>query len=354
MSLSLRGRFAAAAAAWGLNFGGISDRAVDLQKNLGAPAGGSKNSDLLPFFAIDPIIQGCQKDEGEHVSQAWREAGELAYLHRQWSPKGKWQNAMDLYMGTGSRGDYGWQTGPGPVQKNIRRASKIHSARWFEEPRNTYAWFYCHEEDIPGFDPADRECGANTTAFTWDDPGAFSTYHYVALCPLFWNFTRTMSLRDADAKADGDIKFQMTMEEWKPVRARIVLHESYHWASTVSDPPCRDLEYKPKDVCDLAREQGTEQARLNAESFAQAALAIYIMDTWHHANPPTPGGVPYPPPAGMPQNTKNADIQEIKLDAPPAGWIRPLKLDDTTGHIDPSLGAVSLSTFGRLESSSQG
>lgn len=107
----------------GLNFGGISDWAVDLQKFYPPVGGGPGDGggSTLPFSAMNPILQGCEKFEGEHVLQAWREAGEIAWLHWQWSPKGKWQNAMDMYLGQSTRTDYDFWGDPGPVGSKLLR-----------------------------------------------------------------------------------------------------------------------------------------------------------------------------------------------------------------------------------------
>jgi GH18 family chitinase len=95
-----------------LNFGGTSDWAVDLQQ-VYPPS--EAIPDTETFSAIDPTIEGCSTGDAAHVLQAWREAGELVKIHGEWSPKGKWQNAMDLYMGTGTQKDWDFWGDPGPV-----------------------------------------------------------------------------------------------------------------------------------------------------------------------------------------------------------------------------------------------
>jgi hypothetical protein len=37
--------------------------------------------------------------------------------------------------------------------------------------------------------------------------------------------------------------------------------------------------YQPRDVVDLAKTQNTAKAKLNAESWAQAAMAMYLQQT---------------------------------------------------------------------------
>lgn len=98
-----------------LNFGGISDWAVDLGAFYSPPSDPNNNGSVLPYSSMTPILQGCDKYEGKHVTQAWTEAGEIAWRHWQWSPKGKWQDVMDLYMGEGTRKDWDFWGDPGPI-----------------------------------------------------------------------------------------------------------------------------------------------------------------------------------------------------------------------------------------------
>lgn len=70
---------------------------------------------MTPFSAIDPILQGCTDEDAAHVRQAWKEAGDLANVHYEWSPGGAWQAAMDLYLGNATRKDYDFWGDPGPL-----------------------------------------------------------------------------------------------------------------------------------------------------------------------------------------------------------------------------------------------
>ncbi|KPM37522.1 hypothetical protein AK830_g9049 [Neonectria ditissima] len=91
----------------GLNFGGVSDWAVDLENfNPSGGSGGSDDGSEMPYSAMSPFLQGCSEEERKHVNQAWAETGEIAWRHWQWSPGGKWQNAMDVYLGKETRKDY--------------------------------------------------------------------------------------------------------------------------------------------------------------------------------------------------------------------------------------------------------
>jgi hypothetical protein len=97
-----------------LNFGGVSDWAVDLQTNQ--PPHEALPSTSTTFQNIDPIMKNCPGPvQPQIVLQAWREAGQIVDYHHEWSPKGSWQAAMDMYMGTNTRTDWDWWGDPGPV-----------------------------------------------------------------------------------------------------------------------------------------------------------------------------------------------------------------------------------------------
>lgn len=99
------------------------------------------------------------------------------------------------------------------------------------------------------------------------------------------------SLADVTKEANGDPEMQRTINKWRKARARSLFHESYHWKDTVSQPRC-DLSpevYQPQPVVDLAKKD-LNKAKINAESWAQAALAIYIQKEFKTDGPPVPEG----------------------------------------------------------------
>ncbi|OCK75262.1 glycoside hydrolase family 18 protein [Lepidopterella palustris CBS 459.81] len=97
------------------NFGGMTDWAVDLQSFSG-PDPIPDTGDPNVQGAMNPYLQGCNDNEREIVLQTWQEAGQLAQDHYEWVPKGKWQDAMTMYMGAGSKDDWSFWTGPGPLE----------------------------------------------------------------------------------------------------------------------------------------------------------------------------------------------------------------------------------------------
>ncbi|KAJ7876769.1 hypothetical protein B0H14DRAFT_2568148 [Mycena olivaceomarginata] len=195
----------------GLNMGGVSDWAVDLQASLAPPSptaptppaeSGNFSDPIGPNGWMNPYLQNCTIEQADMINEAWLEAATLAQYHYEWWANQKWQDAMTL--------------------------------RGVQPPASTYSYFYCYEPDVPK---------AN-------DPG-FKPTPYVVFCPL-WFSEKLISLRNKTGTANGDINMQTTMDYWRPVRARSIFHETYHWKTTVSEPRCLDYAYKALAVTNLA------------------------------------------------------------------------------------------------------
>lgn len=248
---------------------------------------------------------------------------------------------MDLYLGNASAHDYDFWGDPGPlVGQNIARQWAIHNAGFGQHPITTYAWIYCHEESLPRYDADKALCTPDYLAYTWTHPGIAWTAHYVVLCPNFWEVP---SLTDLVSKADGDVKFQMDMNNWFDNRAITFLHEVYHWPNTVSIPQCGDTAGLPQQVCNLAYHYNTNVARLNAESYAEAAMAIYIMKTFHHSDVPTPGGTSFQPSSIVVANVTD----DLSSDGPP-DWESPVNTSWPQYLWEFDVDAALLSDFGDL------
>lgn len=121
-------------------------------------------------------------------------------------------------------------------------------------------------------------------------------------------------------------KLQGIMNPWRAARARSLFHETYHWGTTVSRPRCnRQPEiYQPKDVVDLATNENTKEAKINAESWTQAAMAMYLQQTFGLKSPPVPKEYA---PADVQSDLSvmgidNGDLEETFLDQMP-DWFAP-------------------------------
>lgn len=104
----------------GWKFRGSSDWAVDLQAVVPQPIADTAPDDPSINSAINPYIEGCSPGQANLIRQSWQDAGMLARAHYEWVPGGKWQPAMDLYLGKGSANDHSFFWGDRP------RLSKYH------------------------------------------------------------------------------------------------------------------------------------------------------------------------------------------------------------------------------------
>ncbi|KAJ7088000.1 hypothetical protein B0H15DRAFT_749205, partial [Mycena belliarum] len=83
----------------------------------------------------------------------------------------------------------------------------------------------------------------------------------------------------------------------------------------------------------------------NAESWAQAAMAIYLQKTFHLSSPPLPEGYR----SGVASTIEGADLFEMLLDAPPAAWDPPVL--NTAANYTPDLtNVIMMQDVGALTS----
>ncbi|KAJ5219690.1 hypothetical protein N7468_008894 [Penicillium chermesinum] len=103
----------------------------------------------------------------------------------------------------------------------------------------------------------------------------------------------------------------------KNIEREFLIHEGW-W----TQPPAFTYGYyQAKDVVDLAVKDQTKASN-NAESYAQAAMAIYLQQAFHLSSPPTPAG--YGTSSDSSVSIAGTEILETYLDAPPSWWEAPV------------------------------
>lgn len=298
--------------------------------------------------SINPYLYACSNEQGAAIKEAWAEAGTLADAHAEWRPparrfEGKWQAAQAMYLGSDSKNDDPW-LGVGPLKQNINRQQAIHH----HAPRWTYGYFYCDENQVPKKKkPRERLCDGETRTVTFSDLGWIWDAHYVVFCPPFFG-NELSSLAQLTQRAIVVPELQTVIDPWQATRAHDVFHETYHWYRTVSRPPCdREPEiYTPRKVVALARTENTKGAMRNAESFAFAALAMYVQQTFKLPSPPVPrqaASVPLPTDPRVTDTEIHAgDYKDVYLHempdwfAPPVAQGAPFFKPDLSGVVQLS------------------
>ncbi|KAL8725073.1 MAG: hypothetical protein Q9166_007584 [cf. Caloplaca sp. 2 TL-2023] len=289
--------------------------------------------------AMSPYLYGCTSAQKKAVKQAWSEAGQLADAHAEWTPPGyfdggSYQPAMDMYIGTESKDDDPW-IGTGPLKKNILRQQGIHATNKDWSPYWSYAYIYCDESKVPSKPekPKKPQCnspnnpGKKVMAYTFPDDGSIFGWNakYVVLCPRFFE-DDILSLADQTAAAKKNVGLQKVMDPWRKVKARSLFHETYHWGpAEVSDPRCdRTPEiYDASKVVNLASTENVAGSKTNAESWAQAAMAMYVQRTFSLSNPPVPQSQAAADVKALLSNTTFVDDIEEQFFASAPDWFAP-------------------------------
>ncbi|KAH7466503.1 hypothetical protein FOMA001_g15942 [Fusarium oxysporum f. sp. matthiolae] len=298
--------------------------------------GGDSDKSEVHDASLGVYMEGCTSDQQKLVAEAWKDAGDVAQVHHQWSPKGKWQDATTMYLGKESMNGHGLFGRPGPEWYTIDRQHSIHFSGFGKHPRWTYAYLYCDEGKIIKDDGLCKE-HPGLNAYTWDSIGTFWTNHYVVFCPRW--FTKKLSNVDILVELGRDKAKQKYINPWKDSRARTMYHETFHWERTVSDPKCLDYAYAPDKVVERA-ETGTENAILNAENFALAGFAIYAQDQFGLKEPPIPD---------QSWALDNEDEGISVLKEAPSGWVEPESVSKTSFKPHPRYNAKKLSDLGTTE-----
>lgn len=318
---------------------------------------------------IDPYLDSCSDDQKAKVKEAWTEAGELADAHERWTPPawyhpGAWQAAQSMYLGSDSRNDKRF-LGRGPLKRsssftpsfdtnlpnskavNIDRQYAIH----FIAPVLTYAYFYCDEQKLPK--KKERMlCRGNphALAYTFNDVGTLWSAHYLVFCPTFFSDELT-SLAHLVQIGQDRPDLADIMDTWLAARARVIFHETYHWAKTVAEPPLkrRPEVYDPKDVYELARVENTKGAETNAESWTQAAMAMFVQQRFKLRFPPVPKEYAPPDARSDPSVMKIAteNLISIFLDRMP-DWFVPPVVQGASAFKPDMRNVVQLSSIGRM------
>ncbi|KAF2239488.1 hypothetical protein EV356DRAFT_562960 [Viridothelium virens] len=321
--------------------------------------------------AMTPYLYGCDSTQKPKVNQAWNEASMLADAHAKWKPpgwftSGSYQAAMDMYLGTDSKNDDPW-FGTGPLKQNINRQQGIHTTNEDWSPYWSYVYIYCDESKVPAKPnkPKDDECsrpntpGKKVMAYTFPDDGSIFGWNakYVVLCPRFFD-DEILTLEQQTNNAKQDKSIQQVMDPWRKIKARSLFHETYHWGpAEVSDPICnRSPEiYDAGKVAQLASSENVAGSKTNAESWAQAAMACYVMQTFNLKTPPVPQSQASLA-IQMAVGNVTDDIEEKFFDTAPDWFDSPVALDANayapSGVDTLDVGGSTTSTMSATSSSS--
>lgn len=159
-------------------------------------------------------------------------------------------------------------------------------------------------------------------------------------CPRFFE-KEIVSLSDRVAEAKTNTTLQKVIDPWRYVKAWSLFHESYHWGpDEVSDPRAnecgwlQDQWYDPHPALLYVAFPGHGSHFRTAESWAQAAMAIYVQRTLDLKNPPAP---PKQAAADIQESFKDKsfdDMEENFLEEMPDWFLPPVARDSPTFNPD--------------------
>ncbi|KAJ7802288.1 hypothetical protein B0H14DRAFT_2385596, partial [Mycena olivaceomarginata] len=139
----------------GLNMGGVSDWAVDLQASLAPPSptaptppaeSGNFSDPIGPNGWMNPYLQNCTIEQADMINEAWLEAATLAQYHYEWWANQKWQDAMTLYVGENSK----MTSKPCVSKKENGELTKRKNSSWITGKGPLYSGFPSSMTSRPG------------------------------------------------------------------------------------------------------------------------------------------------------------------------------------------------------------
>jgi hypothetical protein len=141
-----------------------------------------------------------------------------------------------------------------------------------DAPKSDYLFWSC--KDLRNACTVDLT-GA-TTAYTWSDPGWFWSNHYTVFCGPFFGLPSVSTLI---TRYQGQPHAQKVMDFFEDSRGGTIYHEIFH-TTMITNPLAVDLSYGAKECWKLAKEEGTKDATINADSYHLDAMAIYVQQTY--------------------------------------------------------------------------
>ncbi|KAI9680521.1 MAG: hypothetical protein M1817_003961 [Caeruleum heppii] len=235
-------------------------------------------------------------------AQGWADAEALANEAFKWSPGGRWQPAMDLYMGKDSvQSPYRGQIVSGlQNQRDAHRPNALF-------PEAVISTYCGDSKAIDGRAPGsicsryDRN-GAIVRPFasTWTKRGTFYNDYYLVLCPRF--FSEKNSLFRTLARMDDGQIDKSNASAYKFTWGHTYFHELMHLYPVVAEFDVKDHGYGACRVASLAASSGCTprdwdngdqviagaSSLTNADSWTFFADAAYFQEAWRLNEPGQP------------------------------------------------------------------
>jgi hypothetical protein len=263
----------------------------------------------------------CDAGKKLKITNAWAEAKQLADAQTTYKLGYNYDIPHTQWLGKDWNSKSSWIPWKYDYRKLIGdNFERLRGVFGSHAPSGEYVYWYCYDYS--------RQCTQGVQAYSWDSSGFFWSNHYTVFCPPFYD-RHTMA--DLMVKYNNDQNEQKVMENFHMSRGQIMFHEVWHYKNLVSSPRTGDYAYQAQAVWDLAKEQGTGWAYVNADSYALDAVSIYVQQYYKSSMSPVPiRELPDFDAAAAAAVAEPASENAFArtFDGTPPGWDGPLVTDD--------------------------
>lgn len=181
-----------------------------------------------------------------------------------------------------------------------------------DAPKHDYIYIYCT-------DPA-MLCEPTHVGHAWSSTGTFWSNHYLVTCN-FWFDAPTL---DQQIERYGHEPYeQKVMENFHLTRDVTIFHLAMKFKRLATYPVASEITSHALRDWNLAKKYGAEATRLNADSYAMDATAIYVQQQYKNNMSP----IPYmelqkiePEAANSTSKRSSVKAKYVDYDGPPSGW----------------------------------
>jgi hypothetical protein len=238
-------------------------------------AGYQLSSDFFPGTLIQ---DQCSDKQKETLKTAWKGAKKLAEAQTSIVSGYDYDAVHRAWFGDdwNVKGDPEVEARTKTITDNMARLAKLFRGE-VEDHENFVFW--C--EDKRG------DCDGDTWAASFFNTMEQGTRHYqsTAFCPIFFEED---ILEEFVEMFGGHPDKETRIDLYEETTAVTMLHEIYHYNFVVSNNPILDITTNAEDNYRLAREKGTKETYLNADSYAIDALVIYLQQRFKSSTPALP------------------------------------------------------------------
>lgn len=230
------------------------------------------------------IEKNCTREKRANIIEAWGSAKKMAKAQTEFRPSYDDNTPHTQWLGRDWNSEPSWIPWKWNYRKligdNLRRVEQLFSD---DAPTGHQIYWYCYDY---GDACHDDKHGVGPAAYSWDRQGDDTFNHFTVFCDDFHSLLEKTI--DKLRRWEDAPPHQKIMQRFQGGRGSVMLHEIYHYKHLASNPRTKDFAYYSQACWDLAKNQGTSTAFVNADSYALDALAIYVQQYYKSSMAPVP------------------------------------------------------------------